>query len=99
MLEPEPLTAIHRAVDRGDSRAAAELVPLLYSELHRLAHSLMRRNRQGVTLQTTAIVHEAYVRLVGDVDPGWYSRGQFVGAAALAMRQILVDQARRHASL
>jgi len=98
MLEREPLTAILRAVDRGDPRAAAELVPLLYSELHRLARSLMRKNRRGDLLQTTALVHEAYLRLVGDEDPGWNSRGHFFGAAAQAMRQILVDQARRDAS-
>jgi RNA polymerase sigma factor (TIGR02999 family) len=97
MLEPKPLTAVLRAVDHGDPRAAAELVPLLYSELRRLARSLMRRNRQGDTLQTTALVHEAYLRLVGDEDPGWNSRGHFFGAAAQAMRQILVDQARRNA--
>lgn len=96
---PAPFTRVLEAATRGDSQAAGELLPLLYSELHRLAHSYMNRQAAGHTLQTTALVHEAYVRLVGKEDPGWNGRGHFFGAAAQAMRQILIDQARRKAAL
>ena len=93
------LTQVVDAIHHGDPQAAAELVPLLYSELRKLARSLMAKTPPGNTLQTTALVHEAYLRLVGDADPGWSGRGHFFGAAAQAMRQILVDQARRKASV
>lgn len=96
---PAQFTRVLEAATRGDSQAAGELLPLLYSELHRLAHSYMNRQAAGHTLQTTALVHEAYVRLVGKEDPGWNGRGHFFGAAAQAMRQILIDQARRKAAL
>jgi RNA polymerase sigma factor (TIGR02999 family) len=82
-----------------DARAAAELLPAVYDELRRLAGALIQHLRPGQTLQATALVHEAYVRLVGDQDPGWEGRRHFFGAAARAMRQILIDQARRKASL
>ena len=75
--------------------AAADLLPLLYDELRRLAQARLARLPEGQTLQPTALVHEAYVRLVGDEDPGWKSRAHFFGAAAMAMRDILVEQARR----
>lgn len=75
--------------------AAAELLPLVYDELRRLARA--RLGREGGTLQATALVHEAYLRLVGDEDPGWNGRAHFFGAAALAMRRIAVERARERA--
>jgi RNA polymerase sigma factor (TIGR02999 family) len=93
------LTRTLQAATSGDPQAADQLLPLLYGELRGLAHSYMNRLADGQTLQTTALVHEAYMRLVGDSDPGWNGRGHFFGAAAQAMRQILVEQARRKAAL
>ena len=80
-------------------RSSEELLPLVYEELRALARSRMAREVPGQTLQATALVHEAYLRLVGDADPGWNGRGHFFGAAALAMRRILVEQARRKGRL
>ena len=77
------------------SASAEELLPLLYDELRSLARARLAREAPGQTLQPTALVHEAYLRLVGESDPGWNGRGHFFGAAALAMRRILVEQARR----
>ncbi len=94
---PGPITEILQAADRGDEKAAAELLPLVYKELRSLARALMARVPPGNTLQPTALVHEAYLRLIGDEATGWNSRGHFFAAAAQAMRQILVDQARRKA--
>ncbi len=94
-----PITKLLNAAGNGDEDAAAELVPLVYGELHRIARARMAALRPGTTLQPTALIHEAYLRLVGDDKPGWNSRAHFFGAAAQAMRQILVDQARRKASL
>jgi RNA polymerase sigma factor (TIGR02999 family) len=74
---------------------AAELLPAVYAELRRVAAALAGRLPPGQTLQPTALVHEAYLRLVGDQDPGWNGRRHFFGAAARAMRDILVEQARR----
>jgi RNA polymerase sigma factor (TIGR02999 family) len=88
-----------QAAQTQDPRAAEDLVPVVYDELRRLARSLLRKVPPGNTLQTTALVHEAYLRLVGDADPGWNHRGHFFGAAARAMRLILVDQARRKAAV
>jgi RNA polymerase sigma factor (TIGR02999 family) len=96
---PGPVTRLLAAVESGDSRAASDLLPVVYAELRRLARSLMSAVPPGNTLQPTALVHEAYLRLVGSGDRGWTSRGHFFGAAAKAMRQILVDQARRKAAL
>jgi RNA polymerase sigma factor (TIGR02999 family) len=79
-------------------QAAVELLPALYAELRRLAAALSARLPPGQTLQPTALVHEAYLKLVGQQDPGWENRGHFFAAAAQAMRQILVDQARKKAS-
>ncbi len=93
------LTRALDAATRGDEQAAAALLPLLYEELRRLAHSYMNRQPAGHTLQTTALVHEAYMRLVGNEDPGWNGRGHFFAAAARAMRQILVEQARSKAAI
>lgn len=80
-------------------QAAAELLPHVYAELRRLAGALSGRLRPGQTLQPTALVHEAYMRLVRGKDPGWEGRRHFFGAAAQAMREILIEQARRKASL
>jgi RNA polymerase sigma factor (TIGR02999 family) len=82
----------------GEAQAAAELLPVVYAELRRLAAALTGRLPPGQTLQPTALVHEAYLKLVRGRDPGWEGRRHFFGAAAQAMREILVDQARRKAS-
>ena len=92
------ITQILQAASDGDPRASAELLPLVYSELRRLAQARMAKTPPGNTLQPTALVHEAYLRLIGGDDPSWHSRGHFFAAAAQAMRQILVDQARRKAT-
>jgi len=93
------VTRVLQAVEAGDPRAADELLPIVYEELRRLGRSLMKKTPPGNTLQPTALVHEAYIRLVGKEDPGWNSRGHFFAAAAQAMRQILVEQARRKSRL
>ena len=82
----------------GESQPAAELLGQLYTELRRLAGVLTRQLPPGQTLQPTALVHEAYLRLVRVQDPGWEGRRHFFGAAAQAMREILIEQARRKAS-
>jgi RNA polymerase sigma factor (TIGR02999 family) len=82
-----------------EMQPAAELLPVLYTELRRLAAALTAGMNPGQTLQPTALVHEAYVRLVRNQDPGWEGRRHFFGAAAQAMREILIEQARRKASL
>jgi RNA polymerase sigma factor (TIGR02999 family) len=78
-----------------EMQPAADLLPVVYAELRRLAGALTGRLPPGQTLQPTALVHEAFLRLVGDQDPGWEGRRHFFGAAARAMRDILVEQARR----
>lgn len=78
----------------GDSAALEELMPLVYDELHRLAHRYMRRERPGQTLQTTALVNEAYLRLVGSSRVEWQDRAHFFAIAAQIMRHLLVDRAR-----
>jgi RNA polymerase sigma factor (TIGR02999 family) len=84
------------AISEGDPGAAAELLPLVYTELRRLAAAQLAHEAPGQTLQPTALVHEAYLRLVGTAgEQGWNSRGHFFGAAAQAMRRILVESARR----
>ena len=93
------MTQVLKAVEDGDLRAAGELLPCVYAELRALARSLMAKTPPGNTLQPTALVHQAYLRIVGDQDPGWNSRGHFFAAAAQAMRRILVEQARRKATV
>jgi RNA polymerase sigma factor (TIGR02999 family) len=84
------------AIERGDPAAAEQLLPLVYEELRRLAAQKLAREPSGLTLQPTALVHEAYIRLVGTgPQEGWDSRGHFFAAAAEAMRRILVEAARR----
>jgi RNA polymerase sigma-70 factor (ECF subfamily) len=87
------VTQLLKAMRTGDSRAAENLLPLVYAELHRLAKSYMRRERSDHTLQATALINEAYLRLVGE-DVDWNSRAHFIGVAAHVMRQVLVDYAR-----
>jgi RNA polymerase sigma factor (TIGR02999 family) len=89
------VTAILSSIEEGDSKRAEELLPLVYRELRRLAASKMARQPAGHTLQATALVHEAYIRLAGSGKHSWESRGHFFAAAAEAMRHILVDRARR----
>lgn len=91
-------TLLHEAGE-GDSAAASELLPLVYQELRSLAEARMRKTPPGQTLQPTALVHEAYVRVMGSTDPGWEDRGHFFFAAARAMHDILVEAARRKASV
>jgi RNA polymerase sigma factor (TIGR02999 family) len=89
------VTQILAQIDQGDSAAAAQLLPLVYNELRQLAAARLSHEKPGHTLQATALVHEAYLRLVGDGDAHWKSRAHFFGAAAEAMRRILVEAARR----
>jgi RNA polymerase sigma factor (TIGR02999 family) len=89
------VTRILSAVAHGDPTAAEQLLPLVYDELRRLAARRLAREKPGQTLSATALVHEAYLRLVGSQDPGWNGRGHFFAAAAEAMRRILVERARR----
>ncbi len=90
------VTRILSAIEQGEPNAAAELLPLVYDELHRLATEKMARENPGQTLQATALVHEAYLRLVdANQAPCWNGRAHFFAAAAEAMRRILVDHARR----
>jgi RNA polymerase sigma factor (TIGR02999 family) len=90
------VTQLLDAVSRGDAEATEKLMPLVYEELRRLAASYLDQERAGQTLQPTALVHEAYLRLVGgDVDAKWHGRSHFLATAALAMRRILIDNARR----
>src|SRR5262249_59277244 len=93
------VTRILSAIDRGDPHAAEQLLPLVYDELRKLAAAKLAREQPGQTLQATALVHEAYVRLVdADQAKPWDSRGHFFAAAAEAMRRILIEQARRKGS-
>jgi RNA polymerase sigma factor (TIGR02999 family) len=91
------VTRILEAIEQGDPRAAERLLPLVYDELRKLAAQRLASEKPGQTLQATALVHEAYIRLVGTQDPGWNGRGHFFGAAAEAMRRILIENARRKA--
>src|SRR5689334_1725191 len=91
-------TRLINAMGQGDPRAAGELLPLIYQELRRLARAHMAREQTGHTLQATALVHEAYLRLVQDQPQDWDGRRHFFAAAAEAMRRILVDHHRhKHA--
>jgi RNA polymerase sigma factor (TIGR02999 family) len=90
------VTRLLSAIDQGEPQAADQLLPLVYDELRRLAAQKLAQEKPGQTLQATALVHEAYLRLVGPADePHWQGRGHFFAAAAEAMRRILVDSARR----
>jgi RNA polymerase sigma factor (TIGR02999 family) len=93
------VTRILNAIERGDAQATDQLLPLLYDELRLLAAQKLSHEPPGQTLQATALVHEAYLRLVGDEPQTWENRGHFFAAAAEAMRRILVENARRKKSL
>lgn len=88
-------TQLLNAIGEGDPSAAEELLPLVYAELRRIARRHMAKERPGHTLQPTALVHEAYLRLIGSVEIEWADRRHFYAAAAQAMRRILIDRARR----
>jgi RNA polymerase sigma factor (TIGR02999 family) len=93
------VTRILEAIDAGDPKAAEELLPLVYDELRSLAAQKLTHEKPGQTLQATALVHEAYIRLVGAEDQKWDGRGHFFAAAAEAMRRILINSARRKKQL
>src|SRR5215471_1271693 len=93
------VTQMLQAVGRGQARAAEDLLPLVYDELRRLAAARMAQEAAGQTLQATALVHEAWLRLVGDGERTWENRAHFYWAAAQAMRRILIDRARHKSSL
>jgi len=95
------LTNILSQIEAGDPSASEQLLPLVYNELRKLAAARLAQEKPGQTLQATALVHEAYLRLVGSEqhEQSWDNRGHFFAAAAEAMRRILVENARRHASL
>ncbi|MGA2247205.1 MAG: ECF-type sigma factor [Verrucomicrobiota bacterium] len=93
------LTLVLDAINRGESQASEKLLPLVYNELRNLATARMLQESSGHTLQPTALVHEAWLRLVGDGNKNWKSRAYFFAAAAEAMRRILVEHARKKARL
>jgi RNA polymerase sigma factor (TIGR02999 family) len=91
---PEQITGLLQAWRDGDRDALDQLVPMVYDELRRIAHRYMRRQAAGQTLQTTAVVHEAYMRLAGQDKVAWQNRAHFYGVCAQVMRSLLVDRAR-----
>jgi RNA polymerase sigma factor (TIGR02999 family) len=93
------VTRILNAIERGDAKATDDLLPLVYEELRLLAAQKLSHEPPGQTLQATALVHEAYIRLVGDESRSWDNRGHFFKAAAEAMRRILVENARKKKSM
>jgi RNA polymerase sigma factor (TIGR02999 family) len=93
------VTRILTAIEGGDVRAVDELFPLVYQELRQLAAQRLRKELPGQTLQATALVHEAYLRLIGAENQNWNGRGHFFAAAAEAMRRILIENARRKRAL
>ncbi len=89
------MLTLFKRIEQGDDSAAAQLLPLVYDELRRLAAAKMARESPGQTLQPTALVHEAWLRLGGSNQPAWQNRAHFFAAAAESMRRILIDNARR----
>jgi RNA polymerase sigma-70 factor, ECF subfamily len=96
MSDAHDVTLLLSALGRGEQDAASKLIPVVYDELRRLAASYMRRERQDHTLQATALVNEAYVKLIEQRSVNWQSRAHFFGVAAQLMRRILIDHARGH---
>ncbi|MGH7979329.1 MAG: ECF-type sigma factor [Limisphaerales bacterium] len=96
---PQDVTQVLQALAQGDGRASEELLPLVYNELRRLAAMRMSHEALGQTLQATALVHEAWLRMIGEGDRTWQNRAHFFAAAAEAMRRILVENARRKSRL
>ena len=99
MTQPSEVTQLLLAWGQGDASAHEELMPLVYDELRRLAAIHLRREREAITFQPTALVHEAFLRLVGESAIGWQNRRHFFALAAQAMRRVLVDHARARYSL
>src|SRR5437016_13583611 len=93
---PENLTQLLVDWSKGDQKALDRLMPMVYNELRSLARNYLRRERQGHTLQPTALVNEAYLKLIDQKNAKWQNRAQFYGVAAQLMRRILVDYARQH---
>ena len=98
-MNPGDFTQLIQRIDGGDAQAADEILPLVYSELRQLAAARMARESAAHTLQPTALVHEAWLRLGGDQQQKWKNRAHFFAAAAEAMRRILIEGARRRAAL
>jgi RNA polymerase sigma factor (TIGR02999 family) len=96
MQKSEGITQLLVDWSKGDQKALDKLLPLVYGELHRLAGNCLRRERPGHTLQPTALVNEAYLKLIDQKHAKWQNRAQFFGVAAQLMRRILVDHARKH---
>jgi len=96
MKSPEGVTQLLVDWSKGDQKALDQLMPLVYSELRRLASNFLRREREGHTLQPTALVNEAYLKLIDQKNARWQNRAQFFGVSAQLMRRILVDHARAH---
>jgi RNA polymerase sigma factor (TIGR02999 family) len=94
-MQMNDVTHILSAIEQGDPKAPEQLLPLVYEELRKLAAQRLARESPGQTLQATALVHEAYLRLIGSEAPSWTGRGHFFSAAAEAMRRILIENARR----
>ena len=94
-LNTDHVTGLLLEWQQGDDRALEKLTPLVYDEIRRIAHRFMQRERDGHTLQTTALVNEAYIRLLGQQNVDWNSRSHFFAVAAQVMRHVLVDHARR----
>src|SRR5882757_3523177 len=99
MSETNQITQVLQAIGRSESGAAEKLLPLIYDDLRRLAMARMANEAAGQTLQPTALVHEAWLRLIADGDRTWQNRAHFFGAAAEAMRRILIEKARRKSRL
>lgn len=93
---PLDVTSLLTAWSQGDPKALDDLMPLVYRDLHQRARNYLRHERPDHTLQPTALIHEAYFRLISDRPPEWNGRAHFLAVASRAMRQILVDHARRH---
>jgi RNA polymerase sigma factor (TIGR02999 family) len=96
MASPSEVTRLLLEYGRGNQAALDQLLPLVYAELHRMARRYMGRQNPAHTLQATALIHEAYVRLAADALPEWENRAHFFGVAAKSMRHVLVDHARAH---
>lgn len=98
-MNDSEITHILQRIDQGDPQAADQLLPLVYGELRRLAAAKLARETAGQTLQPTALVHEVWLRLGGDAQPGWANRAHFFAAAAESMRRILIENARKKRTL
>lgn len=98
-MKDGPITLLLQRIGEGDPQAAEALLPLVYGELRRLAAAKLAHEQPGQTLQPTALVHEAWLRLGGDEQPAWENRAHFFAAAAEGMRRILIDNARRKKAL